>query len=377
MENKSLKNITFLVSGLSKGGSERVISILSNLYSKQNITINVISMRSIGCYYDFNDNVNIEYISSSNESYLTQNKSQSFIRLNPISIIKKLFKLTKIIKKSNTDIVVAFGESSCLYAVSTKFFTRKPLAIAIRLNPRVLSPLLRFLMIIFYQFADLLILQTNYQKEWADKHFKNLRKAIIENPIEITYSKNPYLENKKSIDFLAVGNVKWEKNYSDLILAFNNIKKKIPNEAKLYCAGRYFTENDRIAITELINKCELNDRVIMLGNVDDVNALYKIAKIYVMSSINEGLSNTLLEAMSNGIPCISSNWSGVSDIISNNKNGIIVPIKDIDTLSEKMLELYNSKELRNQLSENAYLKLKKDFELKIVAQKWLDNLNEI
>ena len=98
MENKSLKNITFLVSGLSKGGSERVISILSNLYSKQNITINVISMRSIGCYYDFNDNVNIEYISSSNESYLTQNKSQSFMRLNPISIIKKLFKLTKIIK---------------------------------------------------------------------------------------------------------------------------------------------------------------------------------------------------------------------------------------------------------------------------------------
>ena len=53
-------------------------------------------------------------------------------------------------------------------------------------------------MIIFYQFADFLILQTNYQKEWADKHFKNLRKAIIENPIEITYSKNPYLENKKS-----------------------------------------------------------------------------------------------------------------------------------------------------------------------------------
>ena len=113
MENKSLKNITFLISGLTKGGSERVISVLSNLYSKQNITVNVISMRSTGCYYDFDDNVNIEYISP---------KKRAFYSDNPINTIKKLFKLTKVIKKSNTDIVVAFGESSCLYAIGTKFF---------------------------------------------------------------------------------------------------------------------------------------------------------------------------------------------------------------------------------------------------------------
>ena len=114
-------------------------------------------------------------------------------------------------------------------------------------------------------------------------------KKILNNPIAITNSENPYLGSKKSIDFLAVGNVKWEKNYSDLILAFNNIKNKIPNEAQLHCAGRYFTENDKITITELINKCELNDRVIMLDNVDDVEVLYKKAKIYVLSSVNEGV----------------------------------------------------------------------------------------
>ena len=91
----------------------------------------------------------------------------------------------------------------------------------------------------------------------------------------------------------------------------------------------------------------------------------------------KGLSNTLLEAMSNGIPSISSNWPGISNIISNNENGIIVPLKDIDILSEKMLELYNNEELRNQLSKNAYLTIKKSFGIKKVAQKWLDTLNEI
>ena len=145
----------------------------------------------------------------------------------------------------------------------------------------------------------------------------------------------------------------------------------------MHCAGRYFTEKDKIAITELINKCELNDRVVMLGSVDDVGALYRKAKIYVISSLQEGMPNALLEAMSNGIPSISSNWPGVSNIISNNENGMIVPLKDIDALSEMMLELYNNEELRHQLSKKSYLEVNKNFSEKIVAQKWLDTLNQI
>ena len=368
-----IKTITFLISGLGRGGSERVLSILSNLYSKQNIAVNVISMNNTGCYYEFDDNVNIEYIRSDNVDieYIRSEKK------SPIKIIKSAFKLIKVIKKSNTDIVVAFGESSSLYGIITKLFIRKPLAIAIRQNPMQLKFYIRFLIIIFYRFADFLILQTKFQKEWSDKHFKNLHKKILNNPIKIASIVNPYLESEKSIDFLAVGNIKWEKNYTDLILAFNNIKNKIPNKAQLHCAGRYFTENDKIAITELINKCELNDRVIMLGSVDDVEALYRKAKIYVLSSLNEGMPNALLEAMSNGIPSISSNWPGVSNIISNNENGMIVPLKDIGALSEKMLELYNNEELRHQLSKNSYLEVNKNFSEKIVAQKWLDTLNQI
>jgi len=358
-----IKTITFLISGLGRGGSERVISVLSNLYSKQNIAVSVISMNDTGCYYEFDDNVNIEYISSEKKS--------------PIKIIKSVFKLIKVIKKSNTDIVVAFGESSSLYGIITKFFIRKPLAIAIRQNPMQLKFYIRFLIIIFYRFADFLILQTKFQKKWSDKHFKNLHKKILNNPIKIASIVNPYLESEKSIDFLAVGNIKWEKNYTDLILAFNNIKNKISNKAQLHCAGRYFTEKDKIAITELINKCELNDRVVMLGSVDDVGALYRKAKIYVISSLHEGMPNALLEAMSNGIPSISSNWPGVSNIISNNENGMIVPLKDIDALSEMMLELYNNEELRHQLSKKSYLEVNKNFSEKIVGQKWLDTLNQI
>ena len=363
---KSIKNITFLLSGITKGGSERVVSILSNTYAAQGINVNVISMQNVGCFYNFHQDVKINYLNEARGSYK-----------NPLKIFNNIFKLSKIINDSKADMVVAFGESTSIYSIFSKFFTGKKTTVCIRQDPNGVNKYIIFLVKIFYSFADLLILQTKHQKNWSDERWPNLPKKILNNPLIFNQKINLYSEKNCSIDFLFPATIKWEKNHDDLILAFNKIKNKLPKDVKMYFAGRFFTKEIAESITNLINDLNLTDRIVIMGNVEDIESVYKKTKIFVMSSTNEGMPNALLEAMSFGIPCVSTAWPGVDDIIQHNKDGLIAPMRNSEELSNHMLKLYNDFELRKKMGNQAFLKIQKNYNTEIVSKKWLDALSEV
>tara|TARA_B100001250_G_scaffold10769_1_gene9343 strand:+ start:7961 stop:9076 length:1116 start_codon:yes stop_codon:yes gene_type:complete len=371
MVKDKIKSITFLISGLTKGGSERVIAILSNEYVKKNIKINVISMRSTICAYEFDSKVNVVFLDKGSQL------SESFYSLNPYKIFYSLFRLYKVLRKQNPDIIVSFGESSNVYAIFSKLFLKIKVVIAMRQDPIRISLLIRFIVKLFYKYADHLIVQTQYQKKWSKQYFKKLEITQINNPIPFQFSRNNYFQNKKDIDFLSVGTIKEEKNYADTIIAYNNIKNRLNREAKLYIAGRFMTEYDKKQIQSLIDKHNLKEKIVLLGNIEDINPVFQRAKIYILSSSNEGQPNALLESMSHGIPCITSRWSGADDIFTNNHNAMMFDVGDIDKLSYLMLDLFNNEDLRNRIGENGYNFCRENFEKDLMINKWLNLLNSI
>jgi glycosyltransferase involved in cell wall biosynthesis len=83
----------------------------------------------------------------------------------------------------------------------------------------------------------------------------------------------------------------------------------------------------------------LKQNVRFLGMRSDVPELLKLMDIFVLSSIFEGVSNTILEAMATGLPVIATNVGGNPDLIEDSETGILVPKEDVSTLAT-VLERY-------------------------------------
>ena len=93
--------------------------------------------------------------------------------------------------------------------------------------------------------------------------------------------------------------------------------------------------------------------VSFLGVRQDIPELLKESDIYVMSSEWEGLSISLIEALTSGIPIVATNAGSNNEVIENDVSGIIVPTKDPEALAEGIYNLIIDKDLRERLSKEA------------------------
>lgn len=97
----------------------------------------------------------------------------------------------------------------------------------------------------------------------------------------------------------------------------------------------------------------LNNHIIFTGFRDDVKDLISIMDIIVFSSLSEGIPYTLLEAMALNKPVIATNVGGLGEVISNGKNGLLVNSKDEKDIAEKCLYLLENKNIVEYLGEEA------------------------
>ena len=88
------------------------------------------------------------------------------------------------------------------------------------------------------------------------------------------------------------------------------------------------------------------------------------------------MSNALLEAMSYSSACITTNYDGASDVIENQKDGVIVPLNNVNELACSMLEIYNNKNKRHSLGVEAKKKIINKFNNSLVIEKWVSLIKD-
>jgi glycosyltransferase involved in cell wall biosynthesis len=109
----------------------------------------------------------------------------------------------------------------------------------------------------------------------------------------------------------------------------------------------------RAFLESLISKLGLDDRVSLPGNVADVHARICNAKCFVHCSSYEGLPNALMEALTLGLACVSTDWNGSGDLIQNEVDGLIVPLNDADALAAAILRILKERALAERLQSGA------------------------
>lgn len=122
-------------------------------------------------------------------------------------------------------------------------------------------------------------------------------------------------------------------------------------------------------LESLIRELQLENKVRLPGFKKNIHECISDAEIFILSSEYEGLSNALLEAMCMGIPCITTDVSGINEVIKDNVNGILVPPGDDEALIQAMEKLIEDRELREKITIKG-IESGRKFSPTCVCEKW-------
>ena len=138
-----------------------------------------------------------------------------------------------------------------------------------------------------------------------------------------------------------------EKDIATLLDAVAIVVRAAP-EFRLWIAGA------GPCLPQLLQQAErlkLTNHVQFLGQVREVPALFAQARLYVLSSISEGVSLTLLEAMACGLPVVATRVGGTPEVITDGVNGLLVPPRDPAALASALLRLHGDEEVARRMGE--------------------------
>ena len=348
------KNVIFIVSCMEKGGTQRVISNLAN-YLAPLYNVTIIMIIDSKCEYVLEDNIHLVDFSNRSNS-----KPRQMIR-----IVKKLHHYFREIQSENST-VFSFLVNTNLMVLFSSIGKGIPIIISERNDPKNDGRgfMARLSAYCLYPLAKKIVFQTNYAMQLFP-HWIKKKGVIISNPLSgIDCVRNPETSREKKI--VSVGRLILQKNHEMLIKAFAEVSTIFPD----YSLTIYGEGPLRSALENQIKELDLEDRVFLPGVVDDIYQRIINASVFVLSSNYEGQSNALLEAMSLGLPCITTNASGINELV-NSRTGILVKVGDVADLSNALISLLSDSALREEMGKAASQSLE-SLSIEHIINKWLE-----
>ncbi|WP_299241411.1 glycosyltransferase family 4 protein [uncultured Aquimarina sp.] len=151
--------------------------------------------------------------------------------------------------------------------------------------------------------------------------------------------------------YVFVGRLVRDKGINELISAFKRINDEYEN-VKLILVGSYEKELDPV-LPETEEEINNNPNIIPVGWQTDVRPYFAISNVLTFPSYREGFPNVVLQAGAMELSSIVTDINGCNEIISEGKNGMIIPVKNIDFLYGAMEKFIKQPELKETLAMNA------------------------
>jgi len=131
---------------------------------------------------------------------------------------------------------------------------------------------------------------------------------------------------------------------------------------------------ERNNLISLAKKLEILNRATFTGfiPVEDLRRLYAGAEFFVLPSMAEGVALTILEAMSSGLPVITADIPGASEVVLDGYNGFLVAPRDVEALSSKIQALAKERETCKNMGNNARRFVTKNFSWRSIAEKTVE-----
>ncbi|EMR73751.1 glycosyltransferase, partial [Thaumarchaeota archaeon SCGC AB-539-E09] len=265
--------------------------------------------------------------------------------------------------------------------LSTTLFLKKIGILNYYIFIKIISTLLRVIERFLFKHTDWIITHGPMDYE----RVKILTKKCSLIPLSIDISKfKPFLRSKSIVlkeeiagrnkVILFIGRLTKIKGLDYLFYSFKKVLNKIPNCILLIIG----IGPEELNYHKLMKKLNIEKNVNFLGyiNHDKLPEYYNIADVYVLSSLREELSNTLMEAMACGIPVVATDVGGNSYLIEDGVNGFLVPINDVNLLTKKIIYIIENKVNVSSITKKGVLKIRKiaEIDVSLKYEKVLFNL---
>ncbi len=359
-----MSKIVVCTGTLSSGGAERVLSILSKYLADT---------------YD-----QVEYI-----MWLDHKNPEVFYRIDPrvkiigisqqcksSNILKHLLWFRRHIKDEKPNVILSFMVMINLSVIVSLLGTKNNIIVAERNDPRYFAhgKLLRRIINLLYHLKMVkhVLMQTINNKNYFTSKKVFNKTSVIYNPITLKPEFiGSALKTPKENCIVSVGRLSSQKQQNILIESFEIFRQNHP-EYKLIIYG----EGDkRGELEEIISEHGLNHVVLLPGTTSNVLDLIKSAKMFVMTSQYEGMSNSLIEAMCLGLPVISTKVSGAIDLISHSQNGYLVEIGDSKAIAHYMSLIANDSKSAQKLGAEAQ-KIYNLLSVDKISNQWIETLKK-
>ena len=299
----------------------------------------------------------------------------------------KAIEIFRIIKQYNVKIVITYHESSDFLGSVVAKLAGVPVIISSR---RDMGYKLKKRHILIYKlinrlFNRIITVSDAVKNVICNRENAPLHKIVtIHNGVELekfskqldrnTIKQSLGLRSNRPIIGILAG-LRPIKGHKYFLEAASLILQKFP-ETYFLIVGWYDKNGDYFKeLKALIRKLNIEENVIFIGGRSDIPEVLSIVDVPVFSSINEGFSNAVLEAMAVGKPVVATNSGGTSEAVIDGETGILVPPCNSEALASAVMVLLDNPEKAKNMGEEGKKRAKQLFSINKMIQS-IENLYE-
>ncbi len=215
------------------------------------------------------------------------------------------------------------------------------------------------------------------EKNMVEQGFSKEKCKIIANGIEVT---RPAEKNREvnEIEIITITRFVPHKDVSTSIKAIAYLTNRLLKETKWqvrYSIIGYGITKDEIEL-EIANQ-NLNDVVSIINKPSNPELFFRNADIYLATSLDEGLSNSIMEAMNYSLPVVATNVGDNSELVKHNETGYLVKTKDVEGIAHYLYNLIIDPEKRKELGNNSYNLIKHKYSFEAFQSRYFELLDSL
>lgn len=348
--------IAFVISTLTSGGSERVISILANeLSHRHQVEILLLVRKEV--FYPIDEKVKIQDVSA-----------------HATSVFAKMKWLRSYVKEQKFDVVVAFMTGVYCTTLMSLLGVNVPVVVSERIDPHVTPWFRKILRVFLLPTASRLVVQTKKIKQYYPSFIQKKTHVVYNPVIDEVFHPYPDLPRSKEENsgdrIISTGRFFKQKNQKMMIRAFAKVSKVLPNYQLLIRGDGPL----RAELESLVDVLNLKEKVLLPGRTNDIVKELRASKLFVMSSEEEGMSNAMIEAICVGLPVVTTEVSGAEELVGT--GGYIVPQNDEQAFADAIIKILSDNQLREQMGRENQEKASQ-FKKEFIVKQWEEILEDV